>query len=112
MKRQHIFLAIALLFLFVVTGCSEDDANVPQYTIKVTNTTIKKVELFISTDGTTFVSRGLIPIGEFREYNDMAMSVNYTLRASEEGNSAEEYFNEQTFSNENPDVLKLNFDIY
>lgn len=112
MKKQHIFLAITFFLLVVVSGCSEDDADVQRYTIKVTNTTIKKVELFISTDGTTFVSRGLLPIGEFREFNDMAMSVNYTLRASEEGDSAEEYFNEQSFSNENPDVLKLNFDIY
>lgn len=110
MKKYAIFLM--LLSIVAILGCSEDDeASVPQYNIKVTNTTASNVVVFLSADGGQFVSKGNIPSGQFREFNDVVLSVNYTLRASLEGETAEDYFSEQQFMNSNPDVLSLNFDI-
>jgi hypothetical protein len=106
----------ALLFLLCIsislTSCGEDDEEDPaRYTAKITNTTLQNVEIFIASGaGSNFVSQGIIPSGEFREYQ-LVLSVNYTLRASVEGESVEEYVDEHVFSNSNPEVVSLNFDI-
>ena len=112
MKTQiKYFLVIAILFTTVLSSCGEDEPDVQTYKIKVTNITASDVDIFISSNGgSSFSNKGSIPSGEFREY-DLALNVSYTLRASLQGETAEDFFNEQQISNSNPDVISMNFDI-
>ena len=112
MKTQlKYFLVIAMLFATVLSSCGEDEPDVQTYKIKVTNVTTNAVDIFISSNGgNSFSSKGTIPAGEWREY-DMALNVSYTMRASLQGETSEDFFNEQQISNSNPDIISLNFDI-
>ncbi len=113
MKRNLWIIIFGFSVIFLAGACSEDDEpDVQRYSIKVTNITNENAELFIAAGDGEFKSRGIIPSGEFREFNDMQLNVNYKLRASAEGSSSTDYFNEQAFQNSNPDVQSLNFDIF
>jgi hypothetical protein len=77
----------------------------------VTNITNNAVDVFISSNGgNSFDSRGTIPAGEFREYR-LTLNVSYTMRASWQGEPVGAFFDQHTISNDNPDILSLNFDI-
>jgi hypothetical protein len=112
MKIIRNFFLLTVLIVGIVACSEEDEPQVQTYTIKVTNITAEAVDVFLSADGGSFRSRGTIPSGEFREYSDLELDVNYTLRASWEGNNADEYFSEQNISNSNPDIISLNYDIF
>lgn len=112
MKTQfNYFLVITMLFAVVLVSCGEDEPDVQTYKIKVTNITASDADIFISSNGgNSFSNKGTIPSGEFREY-DLALNVSYTMRASPQGQTSEDYFDEHQISNSNPDIISLNFDI-
>ncbi len=111
MKTSVIcFLAFVVIFSVTLTSCGEDDPEVQTYQIKVTNITSQDVEIFISSNGgNSFSTKGTIPSGEFREFQ-MTLNVSYIVRASRSG-SANDFVQEIQVSNDNPDILSLNYDI-
>ncbi|MEJ2005453.1 MAG: hypothetical protein P8X57_10910 [Cyclobacteriaceae bacterium] len=113
MKNLTRILTIIFLSLSLY-ACGEDDPSVPTYAIKVTNTTANTVSVFMAVDSdeVQFDYKGLIPSGEFREYTDLKLDVTYVLRASWEGEEADQFFNQHNITNKNPDIISLNFDIF
>jgi len=110
--KAYLKLLIFSVLVLSAIACSEDDGpSAPTYSIKVTNTTTQSVDVFLSAESGSFKKLGNIPSGEFREY-DLELEVNYLLRASWEGDSADQHFSEQAVSNSNPDIISLNFDIF
>ncbi len=108
MKIKFILLIVGLAF--ISGACGEDDPEeVVRYKLIVNNTTATNVDIFLNTDLTTdgFVSEGTVVAGGTREINNLVIEANYTLRASVQGESVDDFFDEQTFSNSTAADLEI-----
>ncbi len=111
MQQVKPFFLVTCLFVLLLLSCGEEGPDIQTYKIKVTNVTSGDVDVYISSNGgNSFDSMGNIPAGEFREYT-LALKVSYTMRAAWTGNSVEQFFDQQSVSNDNPQIISLNFDI-
>jgi len=94
----------SLFFALTYISCSSDDdpEEAVRYKLIVNNTTSENVDLYLNSDLSTagFVSEGTVVAGQQRIINNLIVGGNYTLRASLQGNSSDNFFDEQTFTND------------
>ncbi len=108
-------LSLLLLPLLLLTGCSKDNddelENVDAATFELTlvNNTANTVTIFLkdSQPNAGFAQRGTIAPGAEMVLPDLYVRQAYVIRASQQGNSAEDFFYEQTVIRESPTALVL-----
>lgn len=84
-------------------SCSSDDdlEETVRYRLIINNKTSENVDVFLNSDlsNSGFVSEGTVLAGQQKIINNLIIKANYTLRASIQGNGLDDFFDEQTFSN-------------
>jgi len=114
--KNLLRISVIAIMLFS-TSCDKED-NDPikavTYTLTVKNESSLDADVYMKSDlpNATFKKEGMVKKGKSMKIHKLVMDNEYIIRVVEANKSVDEYFNEQTVQNKNPDKFDVTITIY
>ena len=113
--KNLLRISVIAIMLFS-TSCDKEDNDPVEavtYTLTVKNNSKLDADVYMKSDlpNATFKNEGTVESKGSMEVHKLVMDNKYIIRVVEVGKSVDDYFNEQTVQNKNPDKFDVTITI-